>query len=238
MKNSSDNSRVMHSNSASGRIESQKSRSTSVAAFCGLIVALIVPQLPVGRWLAPGNSISALLIRELVWWFYAVGVLAWLRIGEGLPISSIGLHLPTWRSLLYALAAAAALLVVFVIHFAVILPLFHLDGAGAGAERSLILARPYWYRVLLVLRAAVVEEILFRGYLIEKVRHLTGSSSLAIAISVAAFTYAHLASWGLVHLIPVFGSGVIFAVLYVWKRDLSSNMIAHFLTDAAGFLMS
>jgi membrane protease YdiL (CAAX protease family) len=218
--------------------ESRQSRSTNVTALCGLIVALILPQLPIGGWVAPGDSILALLIRELVWWLYAVGVLAWLRVGEGLPMISIGLHRPTWQGLLYALAAAGALLVVFVIHYAVIVPLFHLNATAAGAERSLILARPYWYRVLLVLRAAVVEEILFRGYLIEKVRHLTGSSTLAIAVSVAAFTYAHLANWGLVHLIPVFGGGVIFAVLYVWKRDLSSNMIAHFLTDAAGFLTS
>ncbi len=219
------------------QIESQRFRRTNVRELCGLIVALILPQLPIGRWVAPGESISALLIRELVWWLYAVGVLAWLRAGEGLPISSIGLHRPTWKSLWYALAAAAALLVVFVIHFAVIVPLFHLNAGAAAAERSLILARPYWYRVLLVLRAAVVEEVLFRGYMIEKVGHLTGSPTLAISVSVAAFTYAHLAGWGLVHLIPVFGSGVIFAVLYVWKRDLSSNMIAHFITDAAGFLL-
>jgi len=219
-------------------IESQKSRSASVTALWGLIVGLILPQLPIARWVAPGDSISALLVRELVWWSYAVGVLAWLRLGEELPMSSIGLHHPTWKGLLYALAAAAGMLAVFVIHFAVIVPLFHLNVAAAGAERGLILARPYWYRVLLVLRAAVVEEILFRGYLIEKVRHLTGSSTLAIAVSVAAFTYAHLAGWGLVHLIPVFGGGVIFAVLYIWKRDLGSNMIAHFITDAAGFLMS
>lgn len=35
---------------------------------------------------------------------------------------------------------------------------------------------PYWYGILLVLRAAVTEEILFRGYLIEKVRQLSGSA--------------------------------------------------------------
>jgi membrane protease YdiL (CAAX protease family) len=51
------------------------------------------------------------------------------------------------------------------------------------------------------------------------------------------FTYIHLAGWGLVHLIPVFAGGVIFALLYVWKRDLPSNMMAHFITDAAGFLL-
>ncbi len=89
----------------------------------------------------------------------------------------------------------------------------------------------------MVLRAAVVEEILFRGYLIEKVRQLTGSWALAVIVSIAAFTYAHLAFWGAVHLIPVAMAGTVFALLYVWRRDLPSNMLAHFITDAAGFLM-
>lgn len=95
---------------------------------------------------------------------------------------------------------------------------------------------PYWYRFLLVLRAAVTEEILFRGYIIEKVRQLTRSTLLAIIVSVAAFTSAHLHGWGPVQLISVGAAAVVLAVLYVWRRDLPSNMLAHFLTDAAGFL--
>jgi len=73
--------------------------------------------------------------------------------------------------------------------------------------------------------------------MIEKVRQLTGSAVLAIAVSVITFTWAHYGGWGPVQLIPVFGAGVIFAVLYVWRRDLPSNILAHFLTDGAGFLL-
>jgi membrane protease YdiL (CAAX protease family) len=97
--------------------------------------------------------------------------------------------------------------------------------------------RPFWYRFLMVLRAAVVEEILFRAYLMEKVRELTGSWLAAIVLSVVAFTYAHLSGWGVVHLVPVFGAAVVFALLYVWRRDTVSNVIAHFLTDGVGFLL-
>jgi membrane protease YdiL (CAAX protease family) len=198
---------------------------------------VILPQLPVGKWIAPGDSMLALLLHEAVWWSYAASVLLWLYFGEKLPLSSIGLRRPNWRSLLYALLGAAALLSVFVIHFALLVPILHLNANTAGAERNIILARPFWYRVLLVLRAAVVEEIIFRGYLIEKVRQLTSSSALAVGLSVITFTYAHLAGWGVVHLIPVFAAGVIFAILYVWRRDLPSNMVAHFITDGAGFLI-
>ena len=43
---------------------------------------------------------------------------------------------------------------------------------------------------------------------------------------------------GPVHLIAVGGGGFVFALLYIWRKDLPSNMIAHFLADAVGLLTS
>jgi membrane protease YdiL (CAAX protease family) len=214
-----------------------KSGRAMALASCGLAAAVILPFLPIGRWIAPGNSTSALLIREAVWWFYAAAVLIWLCIVERLPLSSIGFRRPTWKTLLFAVLGTIAALLVFTVHFGVIVRVFHLDAAAALEQRRIILNLPYWFRVLMVLRASVVEEILFRGYIIEKVRQLTGSAALAIALSVLTFTVAHFAGWGLVHLIPVFGVAVVFALLYVWRRDLPSNVLAHFLTDGVGFLL-
>ena len=213
------------------------SRRANLLALCGLTAAVVLPLLPIGKWIAPGDSIAALLTREAFWWLYAAAVLLWLGIVERLPMNSIGLRRPTWKSLAFAVLGAVALLLVFAIHFGVIVRVFHLDAAAAIEQQQIILSRPYWYRVILVLRAAVVEEILFRGYIIEKVRQLTGSGLLAIALSVLTFTWGHFTGWGLVHLIPVFMSAIILALLYVWRRELPSNMLAHFLTDGAGFLL-
>ena len=218
-------------------VHAQRPGTASLAAFCGLTAAIILPLLPIGKWIAPGDSMRALLIREGVWWCYGAAVIAWLHFAERLPVGSIGLRRPTYKTLLFAVLGAAALVAVLVLHSVVIVPAFHLNMSAAVAVRNQILARPYWYRLLLVLRAAVVEEILFRGYMIEKVRQLTGSTLLAVTVSVVAFTFVHLRGWGLVQLIPVFGGGVILALLYVWKRDLPSNMLAHFLTDGVGFLL-
>lgn len=217
--------------------EQSKSRRSTVLASCGLIAAVILVSLPIGRWIAPGSSIAALLSREAVWWFYAAAVLIWLGRVERLPMSSVGFRRPGWKSLLFAVLGAAAALLVFMLHFGVIVRVFHLDTAAALEQRRIILSLPYWFRVLMALRASVFEELLFRAYIIEKVRQLTGSTVLAITLSVATFTTAHFAGWGLVHLIPVFGVATVFALLYVWRRDLPSNMLAHFLTDGAGFLL-
>ena len=53
----------------------------------------------------------------------------------------------------------------------------------------------WWCGLLLLLRASVIEEILFRGYIIEKVKQLTGSAALACLVSICTFTYAHLSAW-------------------------------------------
>jgi membrane protease YdiL (CAAX protease family) len=205
-------------------------------AAIGLAIALVLPFIPLGRWIAPGEAIGALLAREVVWWAWAASVLAWLLLAERQSLSSIGFRRPTWRTFAFALLAAVIATAIMTLHFLVLGPALHLDTSVAGAVRSRILHTPYWYRVLLVLRAAVVEEILFRAYLMEKVRQLTGSWILAILVSVAAFTLAHLSGWGLVQLIPVFAAAVVFALLYWRRRDTPCNIIAHFITDGLGFL--
>jgi membrane protease YdiL (CAAX protease family) len=203
----------------------------------GLLIALALPLAPIGKWIAPGETIPDLLLHEAVWWSYAAIVLMWLLLVERRNLASIGFKAPTWRTFVVAILAAVVLMAIMILHYALIVPALHLDPSVAGKVRAHLMQRPFWYRFLMVLRAAVVEEILFRAYLMEKVRELTGSWLAAIVLSVVAFTYAHLSGWGVVHLVPVFGAAVVFALLYVWRRDTVSNVIAHFLTDGVGFLL-
>ena len=118
----------------------------------------------------------------------------------------------------------------------VLIPALGLDPGRSMGTRATIMQMPIWCRLAMVIRAAVVEEIVFRGYLIEKGAQLTGRLALGVMLSVAVFTYAHLAGWGAVHLIPVAAGAVLLAGLYARRRDLPSNMLAHFIVDAVGFL--
>jgi uncharacterized protein len=219
-----------------GTPERPASGRAKLLALCGLVGALLLGDLPISGWLVHGDSIGQLLAREGIIWCSALAIILWLTLAERQPLSSIGFRRPTWKSFVIGVLAAIVLTAIQVIQFAIIIPMFHLSTAAIMTRLQSILQTPYWYRVLLVLRAAVVEEILFRGYIIEKVRQLTGSTVLAVIVSVAAFTYAHLGGWGPVQLISVGAAAVVFALLYVWRCDLPSNMFAHFLADAAGFL--
>jgi uncharacterized protein len=207
-----------------------------ILALCGLVLTLAFGLLPISDWLIHGHSIPRLLARDAIVWGCAVIILLWLACVERLPLSSIGFRRPNWKGVVFGIVTAIVITAIMVLQFVVIIPMFHLNTTAIVARQQAILHTPYWYRVELVLRAAFTEEILFRAYLIEKVRQLFKSTTLAVIVSVAAFTYAHLRGWGPVQLISVCGAGIVLALLYVWRKDLPSNMLAHFLSDAAGFL--
>ena len=211
-------------------------RRAKILALCGLLLTLAFGVLPISSWLIHGDSLGHLLGRDAVFWGCALIILLWLTCVERLPLSSIGFRGPNWKGIVFGILAAIVVTAIMVIQFAVIIPMFHLSTTAIVARQQAIMHTPYLYRVQLVLRAAFTEEILFRGYLIEKVRQLFKSTSLSVIVSVAAFTYAHLRGWGAVQLISVSGAGLVLALLYVWRKDLPSNMFAHFLSDAAGFL--
>ena len=82
------------------------------------------------------------------------------------------------------------------------------------------------------------KRFLFRGYPMERIRELSGSRAVAAVVSWSAFTYAHLGSWGAAQLLVAGFGGAILTALYLWRRNLWANMIAHWITDGAGFLLS
>jgi len=43
--------------------------------------------------------------------------------------------------------------------------------------------------------------------------------------------------WGWTHLIVAGYGGLVLTALYLLRRDLAANMLAHWLTDAVGFLL-
>ena len=217
-------------------IDTQTPKTNRTPALIGLALALVLALVSIGRVVAPGDTLGAIVVREAIWWGYTAVILLWLRFGERAPFSAIGIGRLTWKGLGFGVAAAVLLMVVQAVHLAVIAPLFHLDTAQFEQHRGQLAGLPIWFRLALVVRAAVFEEILYRGFLIEKVRQVTGSTPLAALVSIATFTYGHLSGWGAVQLIPVAMAGTILALLYVWRRDLTSNMIAHFITDGVGFL--
>ncbi len=206
-----------------------------VQIVIGLILTLGVGNLPLGSWGERVTGLGPLTGHEVFWWLAVAVVLFYVLLVERRRLSSIGFRKFGLRSGLIAIIAGIILVAGIPAIYFLIFPLLHLR-MNSG-EISRLSATPFWYRFALVTRAAVAEEILFRGYPIERLEELTASRSLAAIISWAAFTIAHLASWGWAQLIVAGFGGIVLTVLYLWRRNLWVNMIAHWIGDGAGFLL-
>lgn len=202
----------------------------------GLIPTLIITFVPLGKLGRAYSGLGELWGNEVLFWALVLVILLYVAFIERRPLSSIGFRMPGIVDLLLGLVTGVLMVVGIVLIYFKLFPLFHLQ-ANAHVM-SKILQTPFWYRFMLVTRAAVSEEILFRGYPIERIQEWTGSRWLAAALSWTAFTYAHLAGWGAAQLIVAGFGGVLLTALYLWRRNLWANMLAHWIADGAGFLLS
>jgi membrane protease YdiL (CAAX protease family) len=101
-----------------------------------------------------------------------------------------------------------------------------------------LVATPFGWRLVSTVRAALCKEILFRGYAIERLQEISGSAAAAGIISCTIFALAHVGEWGWTHLLVAGVVGAMFTLLYVWRRNIWANAIAHFIVDGAVFLVS
>jgi len=201
----------------------------------GLLLSLGGANLPLGAWGERLRVFGPLLGHEVLWWALVAVILLYVSLVERQPLPSIGFRRFGIWGVLSAILAGVLMVVGIVLIYSVVFPTLHLQ--MNTRQMSHLLATPFWYRLMLVTRAAFAEETLFRGYPIERLKEITGSNPVAGIVSWAAFTIAHLNSWGWAQLLVAGFGGVILTVLYLWRRNLWVNIIAHWIADGSGFLM-
>jgi membrane protease YdiL (CAAX protease family) len=200
---------------------------------CGLLLALVLPSLPIGAWDNEFADVPHLVANEIIWWALVAALLAHVHFVERRAWSSLGMRQPRWIEYPIALGAGVAMVVGLAAIYFVLLPALHLN---EDAQVDALAATPFWWRFISVIRAAISEEVLFRGYALERIEELSGSRAFAAAFTCSVFAFAHVGSWGWAHLLIAGFGGAMLTVLYVWRRNLWVNIIAHWITDAASVL--
>lgn len=204
------------------------STSTRGWTHTGLAISLLgIPAVVTAqRMLSPDPAASgSIVIRELAILAVTAFVL-WIVVArERLPLSSIGLRFDrvgrsVGQGLGLAVVAFAVLAVCLVgfsafgIHY----------GEGSGISRALPVT------LLAVTRAGISEEILYRGFALERLQSLTGSKWIAAGVTLVMFAAFHFRQ-GLPGMFLAFVLGGLFTLFYLWKRDLLATITGHFLVD-------
>jgi len=204
----------------------------------GLCIALIGPVLPPPLPLLVGSlvgwtesSTARLECGVIVHWLTFAAILAWVVLPERQSLASIGVRPFRWWTLPLGLVAGTAILVVS----AYVVYVLHLSSDTRFA--GYLLSQPWPTRLMVVITAGVFEETAYRGYALERLTSILGSKWLAGGITVLCFASAHIPAVGLDHILPVLVVSVFVTLLYLWRRDLVLNMVAHAMVDAISLLI-
>jgi membrane protease YdiL (CAAX protease family) len=196
--------------------------------YVGLLIALVgIPAVTsLHRMLAPDPLESGGIVSREAGILLLTALLLWIVVRcEKLPLSSIGIRTGRIaRSLAWGLGLAVVCLATAVACLAI----YHALGIHYGEGKSI--SRALWVTTLTVVRAGISEEVLYRGFAIERLQSITGNKWLAAGISLALFAAFHFRQ-GLAGVALAFVLGAILTAFYLWKRDLIANMFGHFLVD-------
>lgn len=101
----------------------------------------------------------------------------------------------------------------------------------ANQGTAQLLNYPLIVLIGIIVTTAVTEEILFRGYPIERLKVLTGKAWLAVATSFIIFILPHITFFGPEWLLYHGIGTVMIYVLYVWRKNLYACMLLHLLVN-------
>lgn len=158
----------------------------------------------------------------IAWWGFRMRrtplreILGLRRCGFKEFARDFGAALIFWIIAMVVLAAIASLL-----------RLFHL----VHAQRAVIALAPQttlqiitW--IALCITAGIVEEFVFRGYLLQQFSSLGGKLWIGVFISSLFFGAAH-GYEGVGGMISIVAYGILFCLLAIYRRSLRAGMIAH-----------
>src|SRR5205823_11224431 len=108
--------------------------------------------------------------------------------------------------------------------------LAHLTQYGHAPVSQAFDKLPLWLMTMVVVRAGVVEELFYRGYAIDCLQRVGVPRAAAVSIPLIIFSLGHWTG-GASNVLIAFVIGAILTGFYLWRRDLNSNMFAHFMVD-------
>ncbi|MFH1701089.1 MAG: type II CAAX endopeptidase family protein [Candidatus Zixiibacteriota bacterium] len=212
---------------------------TSIGTYIVLVFLILVfPGLNIIIALLFDNEINLDLFDPV--WFFFVPTMAMLWMialavllaiwREKAPLSSIGLG----KFKLSYLGYALLFIIASNITLAVVQIFLETLGIGFSANIEEILKKAQehiWWWLAISISAAICEEVSFRGYVMTRIKGLTGWGwTVPILVSSMAFATGHLYQ-GLGGFLVILIYGTMFAVLYALTRSIWPGILAHFIQD-------
>ncbi|MGB6553646.1 MAG: CPBP family glutamic-type intramembrane protease, partial [Candidatus Binataceae bacterium] len=167
----------------------------------------------------------------------AAAILLVIHFWERLPMSSVGIVRFAASDLALGVAAFIGIGVIEALALPLVLQVltgsrgWRIESIDAR-QFSLIYHIPWPLMLAVAASAGIFEEIWARGYAVERLEALTGSTLAAAAIALALDLGAHVPFWGFRYPVLIAPGQILLLGLYLWRRRLAPCVIAHFLWDS------
>ena len=199
----------------------------ALSLFGSLLLLLLFKSLRI-------DSLS--LPSRLALWLLALCALMLAAHGSASWLHQMGFQTPTFLHIGAAVLATIAMLAIWPL-LQRIQKVFGSTPIEQTNQFRKLAGLSFTFRLFIVVTAAVVEEILYRGYAIGIGKDIFGSLSVAVLVSVGAFVAAHF-RWGVSQLLFVLWSALVLSTLFVYANDLLACILAHAAVDAVGLLVA
>jgi len=159
----------------------------------------------------------------------------WILKVEGNKLESIGFGKLRWR---YLWIGVLSFLILMVASW---LSGLALEAVGLETLVSLQpIIREYNILTLILLffTGTFLEEIFYRGYVIERITSLTGKSWLAGIVSWITFTFVHLKFFGLGPTLNVGVTSAVLVLLYLKERSIWPCIVVHGINGVIVYLIT
>ena len=165
-----------------------------------------------------------------IFWGLALAVLGFTRTVENRPLETIGWKPLSWKSALMAVGLGILLSLSVPVLTLLVSTIF--PPSDTGTITQVTSNFPWWVLLLSVFTAGITEEILFRGYALERLHEITRNKWMSGLISLVFFVAVHATGWNAAHIVGVvLPLGIILTGLYFWQRNLLFVMIVHMIIN-------
>ncbi len=178
-----------------------------------------------------------ILATEIGWWMVGFLLATYIVVVERKPLSSVGIRKVS-QSTISTATIGFGLALLGVAAFGLIIQLTGIDSTSTEERLDETATAPLWWLSLVFLRAGVVEELFFRGFIISRLIEFGASRWLALLISTFLFVLPHALFWPGPSLILVAFHGLAFGAIFIWKRDLLACVLAHIGINIGGVIAS
>ena len=182
----------------------------------------------------PASDLHIWTALAVEWLIFLGLMLYWIPEVERTSWAEVGLGKFKWRHLGLGVVTYLAFLVVS------ILSGFALEVLGLASIRSLqpMIKQYSWVTLVgLFLTGTLVEEIFYRGYLINRVAYLTNKKWLAGVVSWLAFTLVHLRFFGIGPTIDVSVLAAVLVFVYLKENSVWPCMVVHGINGVFAYLL-